>query len=174
MTTFSAFKKKVSAHENRIFRLARSYVTDAATARDVTQEVLITLWEHWEELDPERIFPWLMKVTRNASIDKLRARQRRRQTVQRDTEGLTRAECPDRTPEQHAETADLRAHVLEALDRVDNPYRRVVALRELQGLKYKEIAETLDMPLNTVKVYLHRGRKKLQAELDRSLDPVAV
>ncbi|PSQ82196.1 MAG: sigma-70 family RNA polymerase sigma factor, partial [Bacteroidetes bacterium QS_1_63_11] len=42
-------------------------------------------------------------------------------------------------------------------------------LRELQGLKYKEIAETLDMPLNTVKVYLHRGRKKLQAELDSSL-----
>jgi len=46
----------------------------------------------------------------------------------------------------------------------------VVALRELQGLKYKEIAETLDMPLNTVKVYLHRGRKKLQAQLDRALD----
>ena len=61
--------------------------------------------------------------------------------------------------------------MLDALDRVDAPYRRVVALRELQGFKYKEIAEALDMPLNTVKVYLHRGRKKLRAELDQMLGP---
>lgn len=165
-----AFLRQVNTYEDRILRIARSYLNDAAKAKDVTQEVLVKLWKHQDELDEDGIMAWLSCVTRNACIDILRARKRRRKTVRVDAEGVDRAESPDRTPARHAETEDLREHVLDALDRVDDPYRRVVALRELQGLKYKEIATVLDMPLNTVKVYLHRGRKKLQAELDRSLD----
>ena len=172
MNTFPAFERQVSAHEDQVYRFARSMLNDDATAQDVTQEVLVTLWEHHDDLNSDGIMAWLACVTRNACIDKLRARQRRRKTVTVDSDGVGRAESPTRTPDRHAEAEDLRNHVLDALDRVDNPYRRVVALRELQGLKYKEIAETLDMPLNTVKVYIHRGRKKLRAELDRALDPV--
>jgi len=172
MSQFSTFEHQVSAHEDHVYRFARSMLKDHATAQDVTQEVLVTLWEHQDELDEDGLMAWLMRVTRNACIDRLRARQRRRTTVTVDSEGVDRAESPTRTPDRHAETEDLRGHVLDALDRVDQPYRRVVALRELQGLKYKEIAEALDMPLNTVKVYLHRGRKKLRAQLDRALEPV--
>jgi len=171
MDDFSAFEHQVDAHEDRVYRIARSMLKDAATAQDVTQEVLVKLWEHQDELDEDGLMAWLSTVTRNACIDKLRARQRRRKKVRVDSDGVDRAESPSRTPDRHAETEDLRDHVLDALDRVGDPYRRVVALRELQGLKYKEIAEALDMPLNTVKVYLHRGRKKLQAQLDRALDP---
>jgi RNA polymerase sigma-70 factor (ECF subfamily) len=171
MHSFSPFEHKVDAHEDRVYRIARSYVNDDATAQDVTQEVLVKLWKHQDDLEEDGLMAWLSTVTRNACIDTLQARQRRRKTVQFDSDGVDRAESPDRSPAHHAETADLHDHVLDALDRVDDPYRRVVALRELQGLKYKEIAEALDMPLNTVKVYLHRGRKKLQAELDSSLDP---
>jgi RNA polymerase sigma-70 factor (ECF subfamily) len=172
MSTFTAFEDHVSAHEDQVYRFARSMLKDEATAQDVTQEVLITLWEHQEELDEDGLVAWLMRVTRNACIDRLRARQRRRKTVRTDSDGVDRAASPTPTPDRHAEAEDLRDHVLDALDQVDDPYRRVVALRELQGLKYKEIAEALDMPLNTVKVYLHRGRKKLRAQLDRALEPV--
>ena len=171
MSTFSAFERQVSVHEDRVYRFARSMLKDAATAQDVTQEVLVKLWEHQDDLDEDGLGAWLTCVTRNACIDKLRARQRRRQRVRVDADGVDRAESPNRTPDRHAETEDLRDHVLDAFDRVDAPYRRVVALRELQGLKYKEIAEALDMPLNTVKVYIHRGRKKLRAELDQMLGP---
>lgn len=143
MSNFSTFECQVDTHEDRVYRIARSYLKDTPTAQDVTQEVLVKLWKHQEELDEDGLMAWLTCVTRNACIDKLRARQRRRKAVRVDADGL---------------------------DRVDDPYREVVALREVQGLKYKEIAETLDMPLNTVKVYLHRGRKKLQAQLDRALD----
>jgi RNA polymerase sigma-70 factor (ECF subfamily) len=171
MDNFSTFERQVSDHEDYVYRFARSMLKDKATAQDVTQEVLVKLWEHQDDLDEDGLGAWLTCVTRNACIDKLRARQRRRKTVQIDTDGVGRAEDPGHTPDRHAETEDLRDHVLDALDQVDDPYRRVVALRELQGLKYKEIAETLDMPLNTVKVYIHRGRKKLRAQLDRTLDP---
>jgi RNA polymerase sigma-70 factor (ECF subfamily) len=158
-------------HEGRVYRIARSMLKDTAAAQDVTQEVLVKLWKHQEDLDEEGLGAWLTCVTRNACIDELRARQRRRKTVAIDADGVDRAESPGRTPDRHAETEDLRDHILDALDRVDDPYRRVVALRELQGLKYKEIADMLDMPLNTVKVYIHRGRNKLRDELDRALDP---
>lgn len=164
------FLRQVHTYEDQIRTVARSYLKDRAEAQDVTQEVLLKLWKHQETLDEDGVSSWLMTVTRNACIDKLRARQRRRDKIRVDTDGLSRAESPRRSPDTHAVTADLRDHVLDALDRVDDPYRRVVALRELQGLKYKEIAEALDMPLNTVKVYLHRGRKKLRKQLDRSLD----
>lgn len=172
MSCLSTFEQQVSAHKDTVYRIARSMLKDKAAAEDVTQDVLVTLWEHHEDLDPDGIMAWLACVTRNACIDKLRARQRRRKTVRVDSDGVGRAESPTRTPDRHAEAEDLREHVLDALDRVNDPYRRVVALRELQGLKYKEIADTLDMPLNTVKVYIHRGRKRLRAELDRALAPV--
>jgi len=171
MDSFSTFERQVADHEGRVYRIARSMLKDTAAAQDVTQEVLVKLWKHQEDLDEEGLGAWLTCVTRNACIDELRARQRRRKTVAIDADGVDRAESPGRTPDRHAETEDLRDHILDALDRVDDPYRRVVALRELQGLKYKEIADMLDMPLNTVKVYIHRGRNKLRDELDRALDP---
>jgi len=171
MDNFSTFEHHVDTHEDQVYRIARSMLKDPAAAQDVTQEVLVKLWEHQDDLDEDGLGAWLTCVTRNACIDKLRARQRRRKTVTVDSDGVDRAESPTRTPDRHAETEDLRDHVLDALDKVADPYRRVVALRELQGLKYKEIAEALDMPLNTVKVYIHRGRKKLRAQLDRTLDP---
>jgi tryptophanase len=65
----------------------------------VTQEVLITLWEHQDELDENGVLPWLMRVTRNACIDRPRARQRRRKTVRADPDGVDRAPSPSRTPE---------------------------------------------------------------------------
>ncbi len=52
-----------------------------------------------------------------------------------------------------------------ALGRVPEPYRSIIVMREVQGMSYEEIADALDMPLNTIKVYLHRGRKMLQAQL---------
>lgn len=172
MPAFSTFDQQVAAHEPHVYRFARSFLKDGPSAQDVTQDVLIKLWKHQDDLDDEGVLAWLLRVTRNACIDKLRARKRRRKTLRVDSEGLERAESPNRPPDSRAESADLRDHVLDALERVDDPYRRVVALRELQGLKYKEIAETLDMPLNTVKVYIHRGRKRLRAELDEMLDEV--
>ncbi|PSQ81499.1 MAG: sigma-70 family RNA polymerase sigma factor [Bacteroidetes bacterium QS_1_63_11] len=123
MHSFSPFKYKVDAHEDRVYRIARSYVNDDATAQDVTQEVLVKLWKHQDDLEEDGLTAWLSTVTRNACIDTLRARQRRRKTVQVDPDGVDCAESPDRTPDRHAEMEDLRDHVLDALSRVDAPYQ---------------------------------------------------
>ena len=170
MPSFSTFEQQVDAHEDRIFRFARSFVKDRATAQDITQDVLITLWEHQDDVEGDRLSPWLMQVTRNACIDKLRRRQTRHRTMTVDTENVARAASDQPSPEATTEIADFEEHLHAALDRIDEPYRSVVELRELHELKYREIADRLDMPLNTVKVYIHRGRKKLRAQLDQRLD----
>jgi len=170
--TFSAFRQHVDCHEDHIYRYARSILNDGTTAKDVTQDVLVTLWEHRDDVDDNRLRPWLMRVTRNACIDQLRHRQTRQKTMTVDTDGVEAARSASRLPDRSAVLSDFEDHLHAALEGVDEPYRRVVELRELQELKYREISDILDMPLNTVKVYIHRGRKKLHRQLSDRLGAV--
>jgi RNA polymerase sigma-70 factor (family 1) len=170
MTSFKRFKKQVHKYQDQVYGFACSMLRDEVTAQDVTQDVLIKLWEHRNDVDYDRTLPWLMRVTRNACIDQLRRRQTRQRTMTVNTEGLSRAESQRPLPDTKTEVADFEDHLDAALDEIDEPYRSVVVLRELQELKYKEIADALDMPLNTVKVYIHRGRKKLRKQLTNRLD----
>jgi RNA polymerase sigma-70 factor (ECF subfamily) len=173
MTAFSEFEDHVRTHKDQVYGFACAMLRDDVVAQDVTQDVFITLWEHRDEVDPDRALPWLMRVTRNACIDQLRRRQTRQRTMTVDTDSLSRAECRRPQPDTATEASDFDARLHDALDEIDEPYRSVVLLREVQELKYKEIAETLDMPLNTVKVYIHRGRKKLRRHLSERLDYVS-
>ena len=69
MSNFSTFECQVDTHEDRVYRIARSYLKDTPTAQDVTQEVLVKLWKHQEGLDegrPDGCRAWLTCVTRNA------------------------------------------------------------------------------------------------------------
>jgi RNA polymerase sigma factor, sigma-70 family len=170
MTAFKRFERQVQEHQDQVYGFACSMLRNEVTAQDVTQDVFIKLWEHREEVDPDRALPWLMRVTRNACIDQLRRRQTQRRTMTVDTEGLSRAESRRPRPDTATETADFQAHLDASLDQIDEPYRSVLVLREIQDLKYKEIADALEMPLNTVKVYIHRGRKKLRTQLTDRLD----
>lgn len=170
MTAFERFEQQVQEHQDQVYGFACSLLRNEVTAQDVTQEVFITLWEHRDDVDHDRTLPWLMRVTRNACIDQLRRRQTRQKTMTVDTDGLSRAESGRPLPDTTAEAADFQEHLNDALDEIDEPYRSVVVLREIQDLKYQEIADTLDMPLNTVKVYIHRGRKKLRTQLTERLD----
>lgn len=161
----SHFEQQVRQYQDRVFGFAQYFMKDREAAQDVTQDVLIRFWEHHEDVDDERALGWLLRVTRNACIDALRKRKTRRNAVTVNTDGLDRATSPQASPAEDAEASDFRTHLEAALDAVDEPYRSVIILREIQHLKYREISEALDMPMNTVKVYVHRGRKKLRKQL---------
>ncbi len=161
----SDFEQQVRQYQNRVFGFAQYFMKDREAAQDVTQDVLIRFWEHHSEVDDDRTLGWLLRVTRNACIDALRKRKTRRNAVTVNTDGLDRATSPRTSPADAAEASDFRSHLEEALDEVDEPYRSVIILREIQNLKYREISDALNMPMNTVKVYVHRGRKKLRKQL---------
>lgn len=165
-----AFTENVHQYQDRIYGFACVYLKDDAAAKDVTQDVFIRYWNHYDEVDDDRAIAWLMRVTRNACIDLLRKRQTRRKSVTVDSENLHRAPDSEANPHADAESTDFETRLDAALAEIDEPYRSVVTMRELHNMKYKEISDALDMPINTVKVYIHRGRKKLRHELAEVLD----
>src|SRR5690606_16190676 len=143
-------------------------------AADVTQEVLVRLWRHGGEVDEHRRTAWTLRVTRNAALDLIRSRRTRTaHTLNHD--GLTEA-APDggHTPDTLTEAADVRRHLDRALGALDEPYRSIVILREIEDLPYQDIAEALDLPLNTLKVYLHRARRRLRDALRTTLPAEAL
>ena len=163
----SAFDKTAARHRNRIFTFACYCLGNREEAEDVTQEVLIRLWKNLDSLEEPRLVPWLIHVTRNACIDTMRRRRTYRALVAEDPEGEAMLRVPSRTPGPGvlAEASDFRTQVENALKELAEPYRSVVILREIQDLKYEEISAALGLPLNTVKVYLHRGRRRLRERL---------
>lgn len=162
-----AFEETAARHRNRVFTFACYCLGNREEAEDVTQEVLIRLWKNLDSLEEPRIVPWLIHVTRNACIDTMRRRRTYRALVAEDPEGEAMLRAPSRTPgpSAAAEASEFRSHVEQALHGLAEPYRTVVILREIQDLKYEEISVALGLPLNTVKVYLHRGRRKLRDRL---------
>ena len=159
------FERIVRTHQDRVFSFAVYLLGDRTEAADVTQEVLIRLWRHREALDEDRLLAWLLRVTRNACIDALRRRTARRNVEAPAADGFDRAAARAPMPDAEAEAADFQRHLEQALHRLPEPHRSIVFLREVQELRYDEISGTLDLPLNTVKVYLHRGRKMLRTHL---------
>lgn len=156
-------------YQNRVYGFAYHYLGNREEAEDVTQEVFIRLWKHRENIDEEQPLGWLLRVTRNASVDAIRRRKTYTNAVSVNTELLDFAHGADPLPDTNTEQSDFRSHLLKAVETLTEPYRSIVILREIQELRYQEICEALDLPLSTVKVYLHRARKTLRNQLQEVL-----
>lgn len=168
----AALAELMERHQDAAHRYAWRIFRDHHIAEDMTQELFVKLFRNAARYQPRGHFTtYFYRVLANLCFDLLRKRKRRRavQSVHLDpllSEGteleptdegadldgpLRRAEARDAV---HGALADLPARVREALE-----------LREFEGLRYREIAEVMDVSLNEVKVYLHRGRKMLARAL---------
>lgn len=162
------FQRFVEEHKNRLHSFAYYFLGSREEAEDVLQEVLLRLWRCWDGLDRRQLAAWTTRVTRNACIDALRRRHAYRKVVAEDGDGTAaeRAAAREPDPERAAASADFRRRLEAALAELAEPHRSVLILREIQGLKYTEISSALDLPLNTVKTYIHRGRRMLRLALE--------
>jgi RNA polymerase sigma-70 factor (ECF subfamily) len=170
-----AFDEAVERHQRRVYTLASYLLGDSSDAEDVTQEVLIRLWKRGHEVDPNRLGPWLLRVTRNACIDLQRRRGSGPGVVSLVGDGGTDLD-PSETapgPEVLARASELGTRIRQGLGSLSEPFRSVVILREIQGLTYQEIAEALEIPLSSVRASLHRGRRRLRDQLREVRDHVA-
>jgi RNA polymerase sigma-70 factor (ECF subfamily) len=159
------FEAAMATHGRKVYTLSVYLLANHAEAEDLTQEVLMRLWRKGHEVAPDKIGAWLVRVTRNACIDAIRRRR-----------GAGRIEIDDAIggvdlletapgPEKLTHASQIGSRILEALETLKEPGRSVVILREIQGLSYQEIGEALEMPLSSVRVTLHRGRRKLRDQL---------
>ncbi len=137
-------------------------------ADDVTQEVFIRIWNNIDKFDAKAAKSWIMKTTHNLCLDYLR--RRKLSTVREyiiDEESEEKIQNNDRysDPEMETRREILKEKIHEAIERLPENFKSIFVMYELQGLKYKEISEILNLPLNSVRVYLLRARKKLQEDL---------
>jgi RNA polymerase sigma-70 factor (ECF subfamily) len=158
------FEAAVERHQRRVYTLARYLLSDREEAEDVAQEVLIRMWRSGDRVAPDRLEAWLLRVTRNASYDRLRSRRAATRVFAPDRAheegGWVAADGP--SPERVVGGSEIRRQLCVALAELREPAKSIVILREIQGLSYQQIADVLELPLSTVRVSLHRGRRRLR------------
>src|SRR5688572_3920028 len=149
-------------HCDGIYRYALGLLGNKADAEDATQEVLLRLWNHLPRLRLFNIRAWLFQTTRNYCLDQIRRRSRDASPNADSDEILE--EWPDDLavdPSFAADSSLQLEQARQALLKLPETLRSVFVLYEVNGLRYREIASTLGMPVNTVKVNLLRARQKL-------------
>ncbi len=151
------FRQWITQHQDDVWSLARYLLKDASEAEDAAQEAFVRLWRHRQVVDAERVRPWLMKVTRNECLDRLRRR--------RPEEELEDIAVVEVDPLMNLQQAELSQWLKLAIGRLKEPYRSLVVLRDVRQHSYEDVAQTMELSLSQVKVYLHRARKQLREQL---------
>ena len=166
------FRDLAEEYAGRIFTYARYSLRHQEDAEDVTQEVLVRLWKHRDSIEPASTASWVMRVARNMVIDVARRRQSRTAVFAEgaDVTEMAGHVASDEAADSAAHRAEIREHVEAALAELNEPYRSIVVMREVQGLAYDEIAAAMNMPLGTIKVYLHRARRQLRESMRAELE----
>lgn len=166
------FDAAVERHQRRVLTLARYLLSHREEAEDVTQEVLIRMWNSGGRVAPERLEAWLLRVTRNACYDRLRRRRSAARVfaAESTSEAKDAFAADDPGQERLVGGSEIRRQLCSALSELREPAKSIVILREIEGLSYQEIADVLELPLSTVRVSLHRGRRLLR-ELLREVYP---
>lgn len=169
-----AFRRLAETYRDKVYTFAYYCLRRREDAEDVTQETMVKLWQHQEKVDPQKMTSWVMRVARNAVIDAARRNQVRSSVIAEGVEiDVAEVQCGanpnpaavSSNPEAAVESREFRETLEAALATLEEPYRSIVVMREIQEMTYAEIVDTVQMPLNTVKVYLFRGRRKLRDAL---------
>lgn len=171
-----AFRELVRRYERPVFSLLYRMVRDRSLAEDLAQETFIKVLNGIRSYRPEFKFSsWIFKIANNAAIDHLR----RRELDTLSLDGSPHAQTPE---EMQATALQLGARQESALDavvsrelgsqiemaiaRLRPEYRACILLRHVEGHSYEEIAQMLELPLGTVKTYIHRARNELRGYLE--------
>jgi RNA polymerase sigma-70 factor (ECF subfamily) len=156
-----AWEALVRRHQARVYGLCYHYLHDREEARDVAQEAFVRVYQRIDSVtDPERFLPWLIRVARNAALDRMRRMGARPRSDTR-VEELPDLASGDPTPEARWEADRRRVLVHDALRAMSEKGRDVLVLREMQGLSEEETARILDVPVGTVKSRMNRARVEL-------------
>ena len=163
-----AFEALVHLYEKRVFALTLRMCGNPEDAAEAAQEAFLAAWQGLPGFRGEASFStWLYRLTSNVCIDFLRSRRRH------PTVSLTAADEDDEQPqfdipadeasgpEQQLARSELRRAVVRGLDQLPDDARRILILRELDGLSYAEIGKVLRLEAGTVKSRLFRARRRL-------------
>jgi len=174
----AAYRELIRRYQRPVFSLIYRMVRDRELAEDLAQETFVKVLNAIDRYRPEFKFSsWVFKIANNSAIDHLRKKELDTLSL----EGGPDATTPERleatalqigdsgeSPLEELEARELGSAIETAIQRLRPEYQTCIILRHVEGRPYDEIAEILELPLGTVKTYIHRAR----AELRELLDPL--
>jgi len=171
----AAYRELVQRYERPVFSLIYRMVRNRELAEDLSQETFIKVLNALASYRPEYKFSsWVFKIANNAAIDHLRRRELDTLSLEGSPHADT-AEKIEATALQIGEKAEsaldavankeLGGEIEQAIAKLRPEYRTCILLRHVEGRPYEEIAEILNLPLGTVKTYIHRARNELRIAL---------
>lgn len=155
------FAQELVAQEPMLRRIASRLYSCSADADDLVQDTLERALRRRESFDGRHARAWLTTILRNLFIDRCRAAARRPSIVALDEKKVAHSPIRETGRTWAASTYDLRA----AAEDLPEPFRAVYVLRAFEGYTYREIAECLDISINTVSSRLRRARQRLKEAL---------
>lgn len=161
------YEPLVRAYEGPGIRVATGMMGNPDDARDALQEAFVKAFRNLRKFDLRRPFgPWFFQILRNQCRDMLRSRQARFKVETVDEHLALRPADPAKSPERARQRAAAKQLLWRGLERIGAEHREVLVLKELQGLRYHEIAEVLDIPEGTVASRLFHARRALKEALE--------
>ena len=171
-TVTAAYRELIRRYERPVFALVYRMVRNRELAEDLAQDTFVKVLNALATYRAEFKFSsWIFKIANNTAIDHLR----RRELPTLSLEGSPHAETADaieasalqvgssdETPLEQVEARELGGAIEAAIGQLRPEYRACILLRHVEGRSYEEVAEMLDLPLGTVKTYIHRARNELR------------
>lgn len=173
-----ALNQLVLSQQHYIYSIAMSVLKNPDDAADLTQEAFIKLFRALPQYNGEsRFTTWLYRLVINLGRDELRRRGRQvpiePPSDEQAHDQFASVADDDRwtDPELALDSQELRTQIREALDQLEEHYRLVLTLYYFEDMKYTDIAEILDIPLNTVKSHIRRGKERLATIIQTQEQP---
>jgi len=171
----TAFRELIGRYQRPVFSLIYRLVRDREKSEDLAQETFIKVLNALHRYDPSYKFSsWIFKIAHNTALDHLRKKAPETLSIDGSPHATTAAEIEastvtvagnEESPEEYATNRELGGILEEAVAKLRPEYRTAIVLCHVEGYAYEEIAEIMNVPLGTVKTYIHRARRELQGYL---------
>ena len=176
-----ALTQLIMGQQHYVYSIAMSVLKNPEDAADLAQEAFMRLFRALPQYNGEsRFTTWLYRLVVNLGRDELRRRGRQVPVIppvvdEEGQDGMASVADDDRwaDPSLALDSRELRDGVRNALAQLEEHYRLVLTLYYFDDMKYSDIAEVLDIPLNTVKSHIRRGKERLAALLEAQEQPPA-
>ena len=172
----SAFRELIKRYERPVFSIIYRMVHDRELSEDLAQDTFIKVLNALDRYNPEYKFSsWIFKIAHNTTIDHIRKKEPETLSLEGSPHARTQEQAKATSftavdtaedPEHYTHSQELGSEIENAIQELRPAYREAILLWHVEGRPYDEIAEIMDLPLGTVKTYIHRGRNELRKKLE--------
>ena len=166
-----AFDLLVSKYQSKIFSIISRFISDHAEVNDVAQDTFIKAYRALPNFRGESLFyTWIYRIAVNTAKNYLTARGRRPPASDIDSQdaenyGVTTALSENASPEKLMMRDQLKKVIFDTIDDLPHDLKKAITLREMDGLSYEEIAESMDCPVGTVRSRIFRAREAIDEKI---------